>query len=190
MSRQDTNKDGCFEQLPVDGSVDKYRFDAGPLGDFARIVTMSNNSTTQRASMTEYHHNDTAISIEDVTSFILRGGTIATSDTAIASFVGSMPQQFTRAQSPNWTLGVRTPTAARNRLYKGVDPDDSNKMIGVLLEQDTSGYLTQITWYKTVNTGPVFGSLPTSISFSLVTDAYGAPSTDPNDIGGWTWYYA
>ena len=88
-----------------------------------------------------------------------------------------------------WYLGVYEPTSARKRLYKATDPDDANGLIGVLLEQDNQGNLTQVTWYKAKETEVIFQATPSSLEFSLVLDGNSTPSLDPSDIGGWTWYY-
>jgi hypothetical protein len=182
---------GGREQMPVDSDyISKYWFDAGTVGDLVRIVAMNHQSTTSCSSYTEYHYSGTSLSVGSVSGLTLYGGALnSNTQTAIDDFVGTMSQRLSMAQSPSWCRGVYSPSGAQARLYKATDPDDSTKMIGVLIEQDTSNRLVQITWYKTTNTGPIFASAPGSLSFSLVTDTNGNPSTDPNDIGGWTWYY-
>lgn len=185
------SKNNENEQFPVDTDVlRKVHLDTnGTLGDLVRIVVMNGESTTVCAPYHEYHHGNTAASIENVSSFTLRSSTAACSQQEINSFVGTLPLHLDIPQSAAWERGVYTPSAARARLYRATDPDDNTKSIGVLLEQDSQGSLVQITWYKTTDAGSLFRSTPTTLEFTLVTDENSAPSLDPADIGGWTWYY-
>jgi hypothetical protein len=178
------------EQFPVNTYVTKVYFDSNSsAGDILRIVAMSNHTTTNCTAYHEYHHGNTSIAIDSLDSFTLRSGTLASSQGAINSFVSSMPLHIETAQAPSWTGGVRTPTGAHNRLFKAADPDDNTKMIGVLIEQNTAGELTRLTWYKTQEASAIFATTPTSLEFHMVRDYLGAASVDPNDIAGWTWYY-
>ena len=188
---RDWNDSDGDEQFPVDTDViRKIRFDTnGSLGDLLRIVVMNKQSTSENRANQEYHHGNSAVSIQSVSTFTMRSGTLETSQQAIDSFVGSLPLNITLGQAPIWVRGVYTASGVQKRLYKATDPDDSTKMIGVLLEQDTAGHLTQITWYKTSDAGPLFWATPSTVEFSLVTDENGAASLDPSHIGGWTWYY-
>lgn len=179
------------EQFPVDTDVlRKIHFDTNSsLGDLARVVVMNAQSTTACAPYHEYHHGNTSVSIQDVSAFTLRSSTVACSQGEIDSFVGAMPLHLNIPQDASWQRGVYAPSASQARLYGATDPDDSTKRVGVLLEQDTQGRLVQITWYKTTDTGPLFRATPTTLEFTLVTGEDRAPSLDPADIGGWTWYY-
>ncbi|MFO0762665.1 MAG: hypothetical protein U0359_39875 [Byssovorax sp.] len=179
------------EQFPVDTDVltilTLYVSDAA--ADLGRVVVMNNLETTEHSAFAEYYHGNEGLSLHDVGAFTLRADSTAGTEQHIADFVGTFPQHLKVPQPASWCRGVYTPTAARKRLYKAVDPDDSTRMIGALIEQDGQGVLQAITWYKTTNTGPIFQSTPTTLNFSLVVDKDNAPSLDPSDIGGWTWYY-
>lgn len=195
MREQDAHSHGSKkkgdEQFPVDTDyLHKYHMDTNTsAGDLLRIVVMNGQATSLCSAYHEYHHGNTGVSIEDVSSFTLRFSSTTCSQQAINSFVGALPLHLDLPQAADFRLGVRSPSAARARLYKATDPDDDTKMIGVLLEQDTQGRLVQITWYKTTDAGPLFRSPPASLEFSLVTGENQSPSVDPADIGGWTWYY-
>lgn len=90
----------------------------------------------------------------------------------------------------DWTPGIYQPTTMQARLFKAADPDDPRRSIGLLLEQDTRGRLVAATWYKSVETALVFERAPERLSFSVVTDANGRPSTDPRHIDdGTRWYH-
>ena len=190
-SQRDDAREGGGEQFPVDTAhVTRISFDTHVTnGDLVRIVVMNGMATTQCSPYREYHYGNAGISLEDVAAFTMRSGTLAVTQTAVDGFVNSMPLHLDVAQSPSWSRGVHSPSGARNRLYKAADPDDRTKMIGVLLEQDTQGALTQITWYKTQDARALFQSTPDALDFELVKDERGQPSLDPNDIAGWTWYY-
>ena len=178
------------EQLPGNTYVTKVYFDSNASsGDIVRIVAMSDHTTTNCTAYHEYHHGNTSVEIDKVTAFTMRSGTLASTQTAINGFVGAMPLHLETAQAPSWSRGVRTPTGAHNRLFKAVDPDDSTKMIGVLIEQNTAGQLTKISWYKTQEASAIFATTPTALEFEVVKDGSGNPSLDPSDIAGWTWYY-
>lgn len=177
----------CHEQFPVDARIWKIRFDS-PLGDFVRIVVMSGLSTPQNTAYKEYNYNDPVISIHDVSSFVMRGAPLEKTQD-IEGFVGTMSQQFAIPQSATWYRGIHSPAAARTRLYKATDPDDTTKMLGVLIEQDAQGRLAQLTWYKTRDASVLFQATPAALTFEMVKNEAGMPSTDPNDIGGWTWYF-
>jgi hypothetical protein len=179
----------CNEQFPINTLVTKVVLTASTPGDFMRLVVMNNEAVGSFSSLHEYHYNTTTVSIDDVTAFTMNCGTIPATTGDISSFVGSMSLQFNVGQAPSWTRGTYSPTAARAQLYQATDPDDGTKKIGLLLEQNTSGQLTAVTWYKTQSASSIFATTPSSLSFTQVTDSRNNPSTDPNNIGGWTWYY-
>lgn len=190
-SHSDTSQKDPYSQYPVDayvGSVGKVSFDTnGPSGDFIRMVVMSDTVAAGREARREYIHNNPAISIDDVPSFTVRYAVMRGEE--IDAFLGVMPQQLTIAQAPDWRCGVYRPTEARQRLYKALDPDEQTKMIGVLLEQNSEGRLSRITWYKTRSAKAIFEQSPKTLEFEAVKTAAGERSTNPNDIGGWTWYF-
>lgn len=187
---QNDDERGSNEQLPGNTYVTKVYFDSNTsVGDIVRIVAMSDHTTTNCTAFHEYHHGNTSVAIDRIASFTLRSGTLASTQTAIDGFVGSMPLHIQTVQAPNWSRGIRTPSGAHNRLFKAVDPDDSTKMIAVLIEQNTAGQLTKISWYKTRDASAIFATTPTALGFEMVKDGTGAASLDPNDIAGWTWYY-
>jgi hypothetical protein len=179
------------EQFPVDTKVfTKVQLytDVIP-GDLLRIVVTNDQQTSECAPHREYNHADTGVSIDDVTSFTMRCGRMEPSQQEVDTFVGGMSLELDIPQVMAWQRGVYNPSAARRRLYKAVDPDDSTRMIGLLIEQDAQGRLVALTWYKTRDTGTVFRVAPEALPFVLVMGQGNLPSVDPNDIGGWTWYY-
>jgi hypothetical protein len=189
VTKSDTKRGGD-EQFPVDTYVGKLAFDSNSsFGDLVRIVIMSGNETATCVPNHEYHYGNTSVSIDKITSFTLRSGTLATTQTAIDAFAGSMPMHLQTAQAPSWSRGVYTPSGAHNRLFKAVDPDDSTRMIAVMIEQDARGQLSKITWYKTHEARAIFATTPTDLGFEMVKTDTGAASLDPNDIAGWTWYH-
>jgi hypothetical protein len=178
------------EQFPVNTRVTKFFFDTNTtVGDLVRIVVMSGNATSNCAANHEYHYGNTSVSVDKITGFTLRSGPLETSQTAIDEFAGSMPLHLATAQAPSWSRGVYTPTGAHSRLFKAVDPDDSTKMIAVLIEQNAQGELAKISWYKTQDARAIFATAPASLAFEVVKNGAGVPSLDPNDISGWTWYH-
>ena len=179
------------EQFPVDTKIfTKAQLQAsGSNGDLLRFVITNDEQTNQCAPYREYAYGDTGVSIEDVASFTMRCNRMEAAQEAVDAFVGSIPLALDMPQLATWHCGVYSPSAARKRLYKATDPDDSTKMIGLLIEQNASGRFLQLTWYKTRETGTIFGASPGELEFQPVTDGSNAPSVDPNDIGGWTWYY-
>lgn len=84
-----------------------------------------------------------------------------------------------------WSPGMN----ARGVLYRAADPDGVDRAIGLYLEYDAAGRLTAASWYRaTVRAdGAAFGRLARDMAFGPVTDAYGRPSTDPNDIAPGAW---
>jgi hypothetical protein len=188
-TKGDTERGGN-EQFPVNIYVGKLAFDSNSsYGDLVRIVVMSGNETATCAPDHEYHFGNTSVSIDKITSFTLRSGTLPATQTAIDGFAGAMPMHLETAQAPDWSSGAYTPAGAHNRLFKAVDPDDSTKMIAVMIEQNTAGQLAKITWYKTQAARAIFRATPTELPFEMVKTDTGAPSLDPNDIAGWTWYH-
>lgn len=178
------------EQFPVDADIMKAWLKTDNDGDLVRMVVMNDHSTTQSNALSEYIHGNDALSIDAIDAFSFRAAPLGSEHQQdIDTFVGSFPQSFVSPQSATWTRGVYTPTAARKRLYKATDPDDSTRLIGMLLEQDTNGRLRQVAWYKAQESSVIFQSTPSSLDFELVRDHNGAPTTDPSYIGGWTWYY-
>lgn len=189
-TRPDTER-ARDEQFPVDAKVlTKVRFESPILnGDILRIVVMNDQDTTRCSAYHEYYYGNLGVSLEDITSFTMRAGRLESTQQAVDHFVGEMGMHLDISQNAIWDRGVYTPSGAVKRLYKATDPDDRTKMIGVLLEQDARGNLTRITWYKTQDAKDVFHSTPDTLEFELVKNERGAPSLDPNDIAGWTWYY-
>ncbi len=179
------------EQFPVDAKVlTKVRFENSVInGDILRIVVMNDQDTPQHSAYHEYYYGNLGVSLADITAFTMRSGRLESTQEAVQRFVGEMGLHLDISQNAIWDRGVYSPSGAVKRLYKAIDPDDRTKMIGVLLEQDEHGSLTRITWYKTQDAKDLFHSTPDTLDFELVKDERGAPSLDPNDIAGWTWYY-
>ncbi|CAN95855.1 hypothetical protein sce5692 [Sorangium cellulosum So ce56] len=179
------------EQFPVDTRVvTRIRLFVDRAGvDLARIVLMNDQATPQHSPYREYHHGNAGVLIDGVTSLSMHADAIACSQQAIEGFVGTMPMHLDLLQSAKWRRGVCTSSAAHKRLFKAIDPDDSTKMIGLLIEQDQQGRLERVTWYKTRDARTLFHATPEKLTFEMVKDENGAPSLDPSDIGGWTWFY-
>ena len=188
----DAKKAKGWEQFPVDIKVIRaVRFDTNTYrGDVLRVVVMNDLTADQYSAYHEYHFGNTEISIEDISSFTLRSCTIADTREAIAEFIGSMSTPLDIPQVVSFSCGIQSPIGDRKRLYKAMDPDDNQKMLGLLIEQDSQGVLTQVTWYKTWEASAAFCSTPETLEFEVVKDENGVPSIDPNDISGWTWYYS
>jgi hypothetical protein len=179
------------EQFPVDTKITTVRLEANVGNeDLLRAVVMNDQATSSCSARQEYHYGNANILIDDVTSFTMHCSSIAGTQEAVDAFVGSRPLSLSTSQSATWSRSVYSPSGARKRLYKAVDPDDNTKWIGLLIEQDTDGTILHLTWYKTADTRVIFRSAPPTLTFELVTDQNGAPSLDPNDIGGWAWYHA
>ncbi|MDC3956334.1 hypothetical protein [Polyangium jinanense] len=181
-----------WEQFPVDVKIVRgVRFETNDgRGDLLRIVVMNDRATAQYASYREYHGGNIAIFVDDVSSFTLRSSRIEETEQAIDGMLGVMSTPLEIPQVVSFCRGIYTPSGARSRLYKAVDPDDSTKMMGVLIEQDARGILERVTWYKTWSAGAAFAVIPDVLEFVLVKDERGAPSLDPNDIGGCAWHYS
>ncbi|KYF57874.1 hypothetical protein BE04_20365 [Sorangium cellulosum] len=179
------------EQFPVDTRVvTLIRFVKGGAGvDLARIVVMNDQAAAQHSSYREYHHGNTGVFIDAITSLSMQAAAVQCSQKAIDGFTGTMPMHLDVSQSAKWRCGVYNPSGARKRLFKATDPDDGTKMIGLLIEQDQQGRLERVTWYKTRDAQALFHATPDKLAFEVVRDENGAPSLDPNDIGGWTWFY-
>lgn len=180
------------EQFPVDTRVvTSVRLEPNVGSeDILRAVVMNDQATSSCSARQEYHYGNANIVIDDVNSFTMHCSSIAGTQEAVDDFVGSRPLSLSTSQTATWSRSVYTPSAFRKRLYKAVDPDDNTKMIGLLIEQDTDGKILHLTWYKTTDSSVIFRQAPAALAFELVTDQYGAPSLDPNDIGGWAWYHA
>lgn len=187
-----TNNERGHEQFPGDTRViTKVRFITNdPGGDLLRILVMNDLTTAQLSAHNEYNYGGQGVSVESLASFTMTTERLEGTQQAIDGFVGSMALHVATPQSATWLRSVYVPTGARKRLFKAVDPDDSTRMIGVLLEQDAQGQLSNITWYKTKDAGVIFHNTPSTLAFEQVKDERGEASLDPNDIGGWTWYYA
>lgn len=189
--KPNTRGNGPDEQFPVDIKVlTKVQLTSDCLnGDILRIIVTNDQTAGNYTPFREYNFGNTGLSIDGVDAFVMRCDSLETSTEAIQAFVGPMSLELDISQHAAWVRGVYAPTAERKRLYKAQDPDDSTKMIGLLIEQDLRGNFVQLTWYKTRDTGTVFHSAPEHLPFALVRDENGVASHDPNDIGGWTWYY-
>jgi hypothetical protein len=189
-SRKDNERERG-EQFPVNTHVGlKVHFDTNVIdGDLIRIVVMNDQETSRCSPYHEYHYSNTSVSVESITAFTMRCSPLEVTQQSVDSFAGSMALHLETAQAASWQRGVYVPQGVRKRLYKAVDPDDRTKMIGVLIEQDAEGKLEKLTWYKTQDAKALFVSTPPALEFEIVNDDAGAPSLDPNDIAGWTWYY-
>lgn len=180
------------EQFPVDVKIVKaisFEVNDGR-GDLVRLVIMNDRATQRYASYREYHSGQGCLPLDDVSSFTMRSRTIEDSQEAIDAFLGSASEPMEVPQIVSFCRGIHSPSGARCRLYKAIDPDDDTRMMGVFIEQDAQGNLERITWYKTWYASSAFHSTPERLEFTLVRSDNGAPSLDLNDIGGWTWHYS
>jgi len=179
-----------YEQFPVDVKTIHGVHFATDFGDLLRIVVMSDNTTALRSSYREYHYGNNAVLVDGVNKIMMRSTQLERSDQAIDTFVQGMSAPLDIPQVVSFALGIQTPSGAKCRLFKAIDPDDSTKMIGLMIEQDEHGNLERVTWYKAWEATAAFRVTPEQLEFQLVKDENGAPSLDPNRIGGWTWYYS
>lgn len=178
-----------YEQFPVDVKVRGIRFETDS-GDLLRIVVMSGNTTPLRASFHEYHHGNSSVLVDSVNTLMMHSTQIERSDQAIDSFAQGLPAPLDIPQVVQFVCGIQSTTGAKCRLYKATDPDDPTKKMGLLIEQDNHGNLERVTWYKAWEANAAFLAVPEQLEFQLVKDETGAPSVDPNKIGGWTWYFS
>lgn len=178
-----------LEQFPVDVKIRGYRFETDA-GDLLRIVVMSDNVTTLHARYREYHHGSNAVFVDTVGKFMLRSTSIERSEQAIEAFAQGMSAPLDIPQIVSFTQGIQTPSGAKCRLYKAIDPDDASTMMGLMIEQDNHGNLERVTWYKAWAASSAFREVPANVEFTIVKDENGSPSLDPNKIGGWTWYFS
>lgn len=178
------------EQFPVDVKIIRGVWFETELGDILRIVVMSDNVTARHSSYREYHYGTRAVSVDSVSHIVMRSRSIEHTAQAIETFAQGMSDAIDIPQVVSFVVGIQSPMGAKCRLYKATDPDDTTKMVGLLIEQDSQGNLQRVTWYKAWNATSAFRETPTNLAFELVRDESGAPSLDPNKIGGWTWYFS
>jgi hypothetical protein len=178
------------EQFPVDVKVLLGISIENETFTVLRIAVMSSLMTVKYSPYREYHAFNERVSINDVNGFVLRTEILDPTESAINAFLANMSAPHDIPQVVDFQRGVYNATALRKRLYQAVDPDDTTRSIGCLIEQDERGGLVQVTWYKTTNTQSVFQTIPKSLSFTVVKNESGESSLDPNDIGGWTWYHS
>lgn len=158
---------------------------------FIKVVAMNDLTVGSFVSNKEYWYAAaTSLAAEEELTFSSQSGVY--NSTQINQFIGELGQAFQWTQAigtQGWTQGTYQPSATYSRLYKAIDPDESEKQIGLLIEQNSSLALVKITWYKQENTGKIFDTTPTELGFTLVRDAQNDPSTDPADIAIGDWYY-
>lgn len=181
-------------QIPIDANkVTEIWIDL-PSSVFIKVVAMNDvSSVTGFDAYKEYWYaaSGTSIEEEDELTFSSQSGSYTS--TQINEFVGNLGQVFWWTQNigtGGWTEGTYQPQSTYSRLYKATDPDDSQKQIGLLIEQNSSNNLVAITWYKQDNTGKIFDTTPGELTFTVVTNQQDEPSTDPADIASGDWYYA
>jgi hypothetical protein len=190
----DDGDEALDRQVPV--SVNKSMFiwiDDNNRDTFLRVIVTGNRPVPGFDIDTEYWYTSTDVAITEVSSVTFRAQSSPYSEKDFLSHIGGFAQAISTRQTigaAGWTEGAHTPTGTQARLYKAVDPDDSTKWIGLLIEQDAKNALTGITWYKQTNiSGNAFERTPASLTFSLVT-CEGSPSTSPSDVASGAWYYA
>lgn len=179
-------------QLPVDtGVVTEIWFTASST-QFIRVVAMNDVNEGAFEDDTEYWYTSGNLALSGISTLTMASQADTFDEEDIEDFIGQFSLAFEHEQSigtGGWTEGTRSPTGAQARLYKATDPDNVNRQIGLLIEMNSNDDLTAITWYKRENTGTIFASTPSTLSFTLVTDGMDNPSVDPTDIANETWYY-
>jgi hypothetical protein len=121
----------------------------------------------------------------------------AITSTGISAFLGSFVVSFSHPRvvsSTAWHNRVRTiPSSRTGRLFVGTHPDDDEKLMGLLIEQDnTSHAVVATTWYR--NFAPtntrIFDQDDFELTLSLVKDGSTA-KTDPTLSAGTEedWHY-
>jgi hypothetical protein len=185
-------------QFPVNTYVGKLEF-IHVSTPVLHIVLTSNalptGSTYQ--SDREYWVGSDTSSIQTMTSLTMGYTTMtAPTDTLIGNYLtseASFGAPFVTAQTistSDWSRSTYSSGAAKKRLFKATDPDDAGHHIGLLIEQNSSNGFTGAVWFKTNDTGYAFSTMPSSLAFTAVTDAYNNSSLDPADIErGVTWYH-
>lgn len=179
-----------LEQFPVDIRIVRgvrFRTD---YGDILRIVVMSGHTALRYSPYREYHYGTSAVSVDCVSRINMQCEKLEPSEHAIGQFVKGMSAPLVIPQVVRFNRGIEAPSGAKSRLFKATDPDDETKMMGLMIEQDKLGNLERVTWYKAWEASAAFRVAPENLGFQLVTDETGAPSSDPNQIGGWTWYFS
>jgi hypothetical protein len=180
-------------QVPIDADkTTQVWIEEQNSDSFLRCIVTNDRAVTGYDAETEYWYTSTDVSLNDVTQVTLRSASGLYDEEDLQDFVGGYDATFSARQDTgtgDWTEGTYTPTATKKRLYKAVDPDNSSHWLGLLIEQNSSNELTGITWYKQTNTsGTLFGTTPSSLSFSLVTHESN-PSTNPAHMASGTWFY-
>ena len=85
----------------------------------------------------------------------------------------------------DWSEAIlRTPEEGKGRLFMTTHPDDARQLFGVLVATDRAGDLALAGWYRSAppgENGRAFDSMTFTKTMTLVVDANGDPSVDPND---------
>lgn len=178
------------EQFPVDVKVLLGVSIENETTNILRIVVMGELLTTKYSPYREYHAFNDRVGLANIDRFTLRTDILDPTESAIDAFLAPMAAPADIPQVVTFERGVYTPISTQKRLYQAIDPDDTSRLIGCLIEQNEMGQLVQVTWYKTTNASAIFQTIPKSLAFTVVKKESGEDSLDPNDIGGWTWYHS
>ncbi|WP_437930071.1 hypothetical protein WMF37_12845 [Sorangium sp. So ce291] len=192
-------RDAVQLQVPPDVKMQKLAFAvSGGLPLLRTVVTSANNPAGPLyGAGAEYWSGNSGLAVTNYTALSMSSSRDVLTEAQISALLlpnsnwGPVLAVTQNIGTGGWTQGSYQPTAARSRLFKAVDPDNSSRFIGLLIEQDVNNDLERITWYKEVVTGTIFAHTPSSLLFSVVLDSGGQPSTNPSDIDAQaTWYFA
>ncbi|MEO7331356.1 MAG: hypothetical protein ABI193_22460, partial [Minicystis sp.] len=178
-------------QLPVDARqnyVTEVTFTTGAYVAFRGVIT-NNTTVGSYNSDTEYWYTRS----QALGSSISMSASANTyTGTQLDSFHSDCTTAYDTTQvvgTSGWTQGTYAAPSG-SVLYRATDPDNGSVSIGMLVTQDSGSELKTIVWYKTANTGTVFATTPSSLSWTQVFDGSRQPSTDPADISSSaTWYH-
>ncbi|WP_437968698.1 hypothetical protein WMF04_05125 [Sorangium sp. So ce260] len=197
LAPQDPARDAVQLQVPPDVKMQRLVFTVSDGHLIRAVVTSANNpSGPLYDAGVEYWSGYSGLAVTSYTTLSMASTRDQLTESQITSLLlpntnwGPILDITQNIGTGGWTLGTYQPTAARSRLFKAVDPDNPTRFIGLVIEQDLNNDLERITWYKQVLTGTIFSQTPPSLTFSVVLDSGGQPSTNPNDIVQATWYHA
>jgi len=166
-----------------------------------RLASLGQTSRGTFMADTEYWRTTSGISSStfDVDDMTLDCTPLAAmTGLQISSWFDTFTAAFTHGRvitAAGWSDGEReVQTGRRGYLFAGADPDDNQKRIGVLIEQDEqSNAVVAVAWYKTYvpeNCQIWSAAEPLSIELTRVKDGQ-TPTTDPSFIAGnqQDWYH-
>ncbi len=161
---------------------------AQELGIDVRVVSMGDAARGPYAPDVEYWYDDRKpLGGGAITCTV--GPTESWQEADYAARVAGTKPSFhcPRVVGPGeWKTDAYVPAQPTHRLFKAPDPDAKDtRSIGLLLEQDATGRVTRVTWYKQVRPedGRIW-SAPGLAPFVLTP----VTGSDPAAIGPGPWY--